>query len=77
MASVQDLMIAQELLILFLAYNVKIETSSTLLKLRHCGFHISRYGAHISPVNLVMAGWIARDAFHVVSCLYCCVTGRT
>ena len=28
---------------------------------------------HIS----VMAGWIVRDAFHTVLCLYCCVKDRT
>ena len=38
------------------------------------GFHVSRYGAHVS--YSVMAGWIA-EMLHAVLCLYCYVTDRT
>ena len=73
MASVQDIMIAEVLLILFLAYNV-------MLKLKRYGFHVLRYGAHVSQVNfrIFHNGWMnCRDAFHAVLYLYCCVMDRT
>ena len=46
----------------FHSYYSMLIMSLTLLKLRCYGFHISRYGVHISQINFqyyVMAGWIA------------------
>ena len=56
------------------------ETSSTLLKSRYYGFHISRYGCvfHKLILRIFCNGWVdCRDTFYVVLCLYCCVTDRT
>jgi len=39
------------------------EMSSTLLKLRHYGFYVLGYGAHILQVYSVMAGWIVEILF--------------
>ena len=67
-ASVQDIKIVEALLILRLAYYVYYETSLTLLKLKHDGFHVSRYvcGVHytsIFSVFSIMASWIAEMHF--------------
>jgi len=49
------------------------EMSSTLLKLRNNGFHVSRYGMHISCVYSLYFLYNGlmdyRDAFHAVLCL--------
>ena len=52
--------------------------SSTGLKSKHYGFHVLRYGACISQLNLaVVDGWMdSRDNLHAFSCLYCCVTAE-
>ena len=55
------------------------QTSSTLLKLWHYGFHVSRYGHvfHKYILRIFRNGWMdCRDAFHAVLCLYCCVTDK-
>ena len=67
LASVQDIKIAEALLMLCLAYYVmKYKTSSTLLKcLRHFGFRGMGHAfhEHILRIFHIMAGWIAEMLF--------------
>jgi len=81
LASVQDIKIAEALLMLCLAYYVmKYKTSSTLLKcLRHFGFRGMGHAFHEHILRIFHSynGWMdCRDAFHAVLCLYFCVTAR-
>ena len=64
MTLVRGIKIAEALIMLCLAYILCYKTRSTFQKLRHYGFHISRYGAHVSRTySTIMAGWIAEILF--------------
>ena len=79
MASVQNIKIAEALLILCLAYYV-------MKRVRHCwnwstmAFTYQDMGCtfHEYILRIFCNGWMdCRDAFHAILCLYCCVTDRT
>ena len=79
MVSVQDIKIAEALLILCLAYYA-------MKRVWHCwnwgvmAFAYRGMGRvfHEHIFHIFRNGWMdCRDAFHAVLCLYCCVTDRT
>ena len=82
MASVRDIKITEDLVILRTYCLLCYEPSLTLLKLRHYGFHVSRYCMgctfHECFLCIFHNGWMdSRDAFHAVLCLYCRILDRT